>query len=146
MAKTASPFLMGPASSSPFIANAFAHGSTARSKSNRNQTFKSTKSCYETAIAVGVLFWTVFLPDSLYLRARGHTVTQSVRPTTCAQCEDKNSPVIDEVDGFSFQYEIIKGVRMEIFLHDDCACRWYDAFSAHAPVMEEIRKSAAQAL
>ena len=73
------------------------------------------------------------------------SVTQSVRPTICAQCEDKNSPVIDQVDGFSFQFEIIKGVTMEIFLHDDCACRWYDAFAAHAPVMEEIRKSAAQA-
>jgi hypothetical protein len=72
-------------------------------------------------------------------------VTQSMRPTICAQCEDKNSPVTEEVDGFSFQFEIIKGVTMEIFLHDDCACRWYDAFAAHAPVMEEIRKSAAQA-
>jgi hypothetical protein len=70
---------------------------------------------------------------------------QSVRPTICAQCEDKNNPVTEQVDGFSFHYEIIKGVTMEIFLHDDCACRWYDAFSAHAPMMEEIRKSAAQA-
>jgi hypothetical protein len=69
----------------------------------------------------------------------------SLRQTICAQCEDKNSPVIEDVDGFSFHYEIIKGVTMEIFLHDDCACRWYDAFSAHAPMMEEIRKSAAQA-
>ena len=72
-------------------------------------------------------------------------VTQSVRPTICAQCEDKNNPVTEQVDGFSFHYEIIKGVTMEIFLHDDCACRWYDAFSAHSPVMEETRKSAAQA-
>jgi hypothetical protein len=72
-------------------------------------------------------------------------VTQSVRPTICAQCEDKNNPVTEQVDGFSFHYEIIKGVTMEIFLHDDCACRWYDAFSAHSPVMEETTKSAAQA-
>ena len=67
------------------------------------------------------------------------------RQTICTQCEDKNSPVFEDVDGFSFHYEIIKGVTIEIFLHDDCACKWYDAFSAHAPMMEEIRKSAAQA-
>jgi hypothetical protein len=54
----------------------------------------------------------------------------SPRPTICAQCEDKNSPVIERVDGFSFHYEIVKGVTMEIFLHDDCASRWYDAFGA----------------
>jgi hypothetical protein len=71
-------------------------------------------------------------------------VIRSVRPTICAQCEDKNSPVAEQVDGFSFHYEIIKGVTMEIFLHDDCACRWYDAFSALSPVIKEIRKSAAQ--
>jgi hypothetical protein len=53
--------------------------------------------------------------------------------------------VIEHVDGFSFQYEIIKGLAMEIFLHDDCACRWYDAFSALPPAMKEIRKSTAQA-
>ena len=70
---------------------------------------------------------------------------QSVRPTICAQCEDKNNPVAEQVDGFSFDYEIIKGVTAEMFLHDDCACRWYDAFSAHAPMMEEIGKSVAQA-
>jgi hypothetical protein len=69
----------------------------------------------------------------------------SPRQTICAQCEDKNNPVTEEIDGFSFHYEIIQGVTMEIFLHDDCACRWYDAFSANAPMMEEIRKSAAQA-
>jgi hypothetical protein len=72
-------------------------------------------------------------------------VTQSVRPTICAQCEDKNHPVTEQVDGFSLHFEIIKSVMIEIFLHDDCACRWYDAFAAHAPVMEETRKSAAQA-
>jgi hypothetical protein len=72
-------------------------------------------------------------------------VAQSVRPTICAQCEDKNNPVIEQVDGFSFRYEIIKGLAMEIFLHDDCACRWYDAFSALSPVLKELRKSAAQA-
>jgi hypothetical protein len=73
------------------------------------------------------------------------TMAQSARPTICAQCEDKNNPVIEQVDGFSFQYEIIKGLAMEIFLHDDCACRWYDAFSALSPVLKEISKSAAQA-
>jgi hypothetical protein len=72
-------------------------------------------------------------------------VALSVRPTICAQCEDKNNPVIEQVDGFSFQYEIINGVAIEIFLHDDCACRWYDAFSALSPAIKEIRRSAAQA-
>jgi hypothetical protein len=48
---------------------------------------------------------------------------QSARPAIRAQCEDRNDPVI-EIDGFSFHYEIIKGETMEIFLHDDCACRW----------------------
>jgi hypothetical protein len=71
-------------------------------------------------------------------------VTQSVRPTICAQCEDKNHPVTEQVDGFSFRYEIIKGLEMEIFLHDHCACRWYDAFSALSLVIKDLRKSAAQ--
>jgi hypothetical protein len=73
------------------------------------------------------------------------TVTQTARPTICAQCQDDNRPVTEQVDGFSFHYEIIKGVVMEIFLHDDCACRWYDAFSALSPVIKEIRRGAAQA-
>jgi hypothetical protein len=66
-------------------------------------------------------------------------VAQPVRPTICAQCEDKNNAVIGQIDGFSFQCEIIKGVAMEIFLHDDCACRWYGAFPALSPVIKEIR-------
>jgi len=66
-------------------------------------------------------------------------------PTICAQCEDRNNPVIEQVDGFSFQYEIVKGVTMEIFLHDDCASRWYDAFSAHSRMQEDLKSYKAHA-
>jgi hypothetical protein len=43
-------------------------------------------------------------------------VTQSVRPTICAQCADKSSPEAEQVDGFSFRYEIIKGVTMVVHI------------------------------
>jgi hypothetical protein len=66
-------------------------------------------------------------------------------PTICAQCEDRNNPVIERVDGFSFQYEIVKGVTMEIFLHDDCASRWYDVFSAHSRMQENLKSYKANA-
>jgi hypothetical protein len=71
--------------------------------------------------------------------------SHSPRPTTCAQCEDKNSPVIEQVDGFSFHYEIVKGVTVEIFLHDDCASSWYDAFSAHSRITEDLKSYKANA-
>ena len=71
--------------------------------------------------------------------------SHSPRPTTCAQCEDKNSPVIEQVDGFSFRYEIVKGVTVEIFLHDDCAYKWYDAFSARLESVDEEKVYKAQA-
>jgi hypothetical protein len=74
-----------------------------------------------------------------------HKSHHSPRLTTCAQCEDKNSPVIEQVDGFSFQYEIVKGVTVEIFLHDDCACRWYDAFSAYSGMQEDLKSYKANA-
>jgi hypothetical protein len=70
---------------------------------------------------------------------------RSPRPTTCAQCEDKNSPVIEQVDGFSLHYEIVKGVTVEIFLHDDCASRWYDAFSGHSRITEDLKSYKADA-
>ena len=70
---------------------------------------------------------------------------RSPRQTICAQCEDKNNPVIKQVDGFSFKCEIINGVTVEIFLHDDCASTWYDAFSAYSRITDDRKRYRAHA-
>jgi hypothetical protein len=41
----------------------------------------------------------------------------TLRPSVCAKCEDKNRPV-SEVNGFSFHYEVVKDMCVELFLHD----------------------------
>jgi hypothetical protein len=74
-----------------------------------------------------------------------HKSHHSPRPTICAQCEDKNNPVTEQVDGFSFDYEIIKGITVEIFLHDDCASRWHDAFPAHSRITDALKSYKAHA-
>jgi hypothetical protein len=63
---------------SPFTANAFAHGSTRRSTTNRDQAFQtnlteSAPSRVTIDVLTCVLFCTASLPDSLYRQARGHS-------------------------------------------------------------------------
>jgi hypothetical protein len=55
----------------------------------------------------------------------------TLRPSVCAKCEDKNRPV-SEVNGFSFHYEVVKDMCVELFLHDKFSSKWYDAFTAGA--------------
>jgi hypothetical protein len=57
-------------------------------------------------------------------------------PHICAQCEDKSN-LVTEANGFSFDYNILKDARVEIFLHDDCANAWYEDFAGDSPEIEK---------
>jgi hypothetical protein len=47
----------------------------------------------------------------------------------CAKCEDKNKPVTPQ-NGFGVPYRVDEHLFIELYLHEDCADKWYRQFGA----------------
>ena len=50
----------------------------------------------------------------------------------CAHCENGRDPVTTN-NGFSFEYQLVDGVIMEVYLHDGCVNPWCLAFNVPLP-------------
>src|ERR1035438_9019989 len=54
------------------------------------------------------------------------------RPYVCGHCEDYHSPVTAE-NGLSLFYKVESDVKIEIFLHHECAGEWSQSFNIPIP-------------
>jgi hypothetical protein len=53
-------------------------------------------------------------------------------PNVCSHCENGRDPVTDN-NGFSFNFQMVEGVRVKVFLHDGCVEPWCQAFNIPVP-------------
>jgi CheY-like chemotaxis protein len=54
------------------------------------------------------------------------------RPYVCGHCEDYDSPVTAE-NGLSLFYKVESDIKIEIFLHRECAGEWSQSFNIPIP-------------
>jgi hypothetical protein len=52
-----------------------------------------------------------------------------------AKCEDKDKPVTPQ-NGFGVPYRVDEHIFIELYLHEDCADKWYRQFGAFPQPME----------